>query len=124
MAKRRSLDDALTPEEEAFVRQGSAAKVKPTTPKPKPKPKKETPPMSKPARKPEFSPESSPAANNPAQYSRVGTGSVNARIDPQITSALLRASLERRLEGQTPSMQRDIIAEALSDWLKRHGFMN
>ena len=45
MAKRRSLDDALTPEEAAFVKTGKPAKAKSTHQKPKPKPKKETPPM-------------------------------------------------------------------------------
>jgi len=68
-------------------------------------------------------PDTSPASNNPAQYSLAGTGSINARIDPLITTALLRASVERRISRQTPSTQRDIIAEALSDWLKKLGYI-
>jgi hypothetical protein len=121
VAKRRSLDDALTPEEEAFL--------KLTTPnqqsiKPKPKKKKESPPMSRPAIKEDFAPDESAASSNPVQYSLVGTGSINARIDPAIATALLRASVERRIERQAPSTQRDIIAEALSDWLKKHGHLN
>ena len=122
MVKRRSLNDALTPAEEAFLKQEKPAKTKPTTPKPKPKPK-EAPPMSRPALKQEFTPDTSPAANNPAQYALAGTGSINARIDPEITTALLRASVERRISRQTPSTQRDIIAEALSAWLKKHGYL-
>ena len=51
-----------------------------------------------------------------------GTGTITARIDPIITTALLRASLERRIEGKVPSTHRDIIAEALTDWLKKHGY--
>ncbi len=51
-----------------------------------------------------------------------GTGAINARIDPNITTALLRASLERRIEGKVPSTHRDIIAEALTEWLKKHDY--
>jgi len=80
--------------------------------------------MTKPALKEIFAPDPSPVANNPAQYSLAGTGSINARIDPLITTTLLRASVDRRISRQTPSTQRDIIAEALSDWLKKHGYLN
>lgn len=124
MVKRRSLDDALTPEEEAFLNMGKPAPVTPSEPKSKPKPKKETPAMAKPAVKEQFTPDTSPASGNPAQYALAGTGSINARIDPLITTALLRASVERRISRQTPSTQRDIIAEALSEWLKKHGYEN
>jgi hypothetical protein len=122
VAKRRSLDDALTPEEEAFLKLTTPPKQQSI--KPKPKKKKESPPMSRPATKENFAPDEPVASNNPAQYSLVGTGSINARIDPAIATALLRASVERRIERQPPSTQRDIIAEALSDWLKKHGHLN
>ena len=121
MVKRRSLDDALTPDEAAFLKQ--KAMTRPQFAKPKPPTKKETPLMTSPALKEDFAPNTSPVANNPAQYSLAGTGSINARIDPLVTTALLRASVERRIERQTPSTQRDIIAEALCDWLKKHGYM-
>ncbi len=124
MVKRRSLDDALTPEQVAFLKQGMPAKPKPTNQKPKTKPKKEAPPMSRPAIKEVFETETSPAPNTPTEYSLAGTSSINARIDPLITTALLRASLDRRLKRQTPSTQRDIIAEALTDWLKKNGHLN
>ena len=122
MVKRRSLDDALTPEEEAFLKLTTPTKQQST--KPEPKKKKESPPMPRPAVKENFVPDESAASNNPAQYSIVGTGSINARIDPAIATALLRASVERRIERKAPSTQRDIIAEALSDWLKKHGHLN
>lgn len=80
--------------------------------------------MPRPAIKEDFAPDESAASNNPTQYSIVGTGSINARIDPAIATALLRASVERRIKRQAPSTQRDIIAEALSDWLKKHGHLN
>jgi hypothetical protein len=121
VVKRRSLDDALTPDEQAFLKQKTTTTQESI--KPKPQKKKETPLMTKPALKEVFAPDTSPASNNPAQYSLAGTGSINARIDPLITTALLRASVERRISRQTPSTQRDIIAEALSDWLKKHGYL-
>ena len=121
MVKRRSLDDALTPEEEEFVRQSPPTKAKPKTQKPKPK--KETPPMSKPAFKREISPTTSQTANDPAEGSAARTSSVNARIDPLITTALLHAAFDRRLKRLTPATQQDIIAEALSQWLKKHGYL-
>ena len=40
----------------------------------------------------------------------------------EVTTALLRASVERRIQGVAPSTQRDIIAEALSAWLKKNGY--
>lgn len=126
MVKRRSLDDALTPEEEAFLKTGTPAKAKTTIPKPKPKPKKEATPMTRPAvkLKEEFPPAAPPASNSTPGYGVAGNGAINARIDPQITTALLRASVERRIQGVAPSTQRDIIAEALTDWLKKNGYFN
>lgn len=127
MVKRRSLDDALTPEQEAFLTQGTSSKA-PTSSKPKPKPEKEATPMSRTALKQNLTPQSSPPAVErlSSSYSAAGTGAsngaINARIDPAITTALLRASMERRISGQTPHTQRDIIADALMGWLKKHGY--
>jgi hypothetical protein len=120
VVKRRSLDDALTPEEAAFLKPEEPARLRSTKSKPQ---KKETTPMTRHAIKEVFTPDSSPSTNNPVQYSLAGTGSINARIDPLITTALLRASVERRISRQTPSTQRDIIAEALTDWLKKYGYL-
>ncbi len=124
MVKRRSLDDALTPEEEAFL--NGASKSKPKT-NPKPQPEKEEPPMPRPiVLKENFIHEAPPTAQpqksvQPGQ-AQTGIASINARIDPAITAALIRASVEQRLAGRTPSTQREIIAEALMDWLKKNGF--
>ena len=124
MVKRRSLDDGLTPEEESFLNN----ETKKPLPKIKPKPEtKEEPPMPRPvALKENFIQESSPtpqpqraAQSAPAS---AGTGAINARIDPVITTALLRASVERRIEGKDLSTQREIIAAALTEWLKKNGY--
>jgi hypothetical protein len=125
VVKRRSLDDAMTPEEEAFLNTGKAA-AEPVADSP-PKPQQEEPPMARPTPlKESFIHEAAPPAKPPkaAQSGQTlaGTGAINARIDPTITTALLRASLDRRIERKVPSTQRDIIAEALIDWLKKHGY--
>jgi hypothetical protein len=120
VAKRRSLDDALTPEQVAFLKTGTPAKAKTTNAKPKPKPKKEAPTMNRPAVK--MKEEFPPASSNAAPIAVAGNGAINARIDPKITTALLRASVERRIQGEAPATQRDIIAEALSAWLKKNGY--
>jgi hypothetical protein len=125
VVKRRSLDDALTPEEEAFLHPEKPTKATTTNVKPKSKPKqeKESPPMNRSAIQENFTPDTSPAIN-PTQFHSSGTSTVTARVDPQITSALLRASVDRRIKGQAPATHRDIIADALSAWLKKHGYLN
>lgn len=123
--KRRSLDEALTPEEESFLSKGKRNAAPENTPEPKPQ--QEQPPMARPTPlKESFIHE----AAQPTQrlkasaggQSVAGTGAINARIDPNITTTLLRASLDRRIEGKTPSTMRDIIAEALTEWLKKNGY--
>ena len=78
--------------------------------------------MTRPARNQEFIPTPPPQPESVGQPpSAASMGSVNARIDPAITTALMRASLERRIQRVAPSTHREIVAEALTDWLKKHG---
>jgi len=51
-----------------------------------------------------------------------GVVSLNVRIEPHISTALLRASMERKIQRLSPFTQQDIVAEALALWLKTHGF--
>ena len=136
MAKRRSLDDALTPEEQAFLDKGTnpPSKAKPkATSKPKPKPKakpttrKEEPAMASPAIKEDFTQRNEPPvqqAQMMSGFSMPGVVSLNTRIDPEISAALLTASMQRKIQRQQPFTQQDIVAEALRMWLKSHGFLN
>ena len=78
--------------------------------------------MTRPARKENFISETTPQQENAGHAASAGSmGSVNARIDPTITTALMRASLERRIQRLSPSTHREIVAEALTDWLRKHG---
>lgn len=135
MAKRRSLDDALTPEEQAFLDKGTnpPSKAKPkATSKPKPKPKakpttrKEEPAMARPAMKEDFTQRNeAPVQQAPmmAGFSMPGVVSLNTRIDPEISAALLTASMQRKIQRQQPFTQQDIVAEALRMWLKSEGYL-
>ena len=53
-----------------------------------------------------------------------GLVGLNTRVDPSISAALLRASMERKIHRQQRSAVQDIVAEALTEWLGKHGFLN
>lgn len=133
MVKRRSLDDALTPEEQAFLNKGAPTPAKPKQrasakkPKPKPTPKEEETVMARPAVKEEFALRHSapaPQPQIPGGFSMPGVVSLNTRIDPEISAALLTASMQRKIQRLQPFTQQDIVAEALRDWLRKSGFLS
>jgi hypothetical protein len=126
VSKRRSLDEALSPEEKAFLKKGSSSEKKEKSP-PNPTPRKETNMSRTALKQPEPVSEAAMSAGEPPRsFASTGTGAsngaINARIDPVITTTLLRASLDRRIAGIAPHTQREIIAEALTDWLNRNGY--
>jgi hypothetical protein len=51
-----------------------------------------------------------------------GLVSVNFRLPATIPPALLRASSDRKIKKVQPFTQQDIVAEALTDWLKKNGY--
>lgn len=57
------------------------------------------------------------------QVAMSGVMALNTRISAEISTALLTASMQRKLQRQNPFTQQDIVAEALSDWLRKHGYM-
>ena len=57
------------------------------------------------------------------QFTMAGAVSLNVRIEPEISTALLRASMDRKIQRLDPFTQRDIVAEALAEWLKNHGYL-
>jgi hypothetical protein len=125
VVKRRSFEDGLTADEEAFLKQGTAkptAKIqKPKSP-PKPQPKKEEPIMSKPAFKQPIAFEPAPVSVIKESVAPLKVSNLSVRIDSRISAALLRAMTERRIEGISPSTQQDIVAEAMVAWLKKNGY--
>jgi hypothetical protein len=127
VVKRRSFEDGLTADEEAFLKQGRAkptAKIpKPKSP-PQPQPKKEEPPMSKPAFKQPIAFEPAPVAATIEPAAPLKVSNLSVRIDSRISAALLRAMTERRIGGLSPSTQQDIVAEAMIAWLKKNGYFS
>jgi hypothetical protein len=72
-------------------------------------------PVSEPAAKPRAKKEQ-PAPASPLV-------SVYFRLPVELSQALLKASLERKLNKTLPFTQQDIMAEALQIWLQKNGFM-
>lgn len=48
---------------------------------------------------------------------------LTTRIRPLTANALRRAHLEQKLAGRLPATQQEIIEEALTVWLREHGFL-
>lgn len=48
---------------------------------------------------------------------------LSIRVRPEITDALLRAATERKLQRLKAHRQQEIAAEALTQWLVRHGYL-
>lgn len=127
MVKRRSLDDALTPDEQSFLETGKPGRAAPKpNSEPKATSKKENSPMASTALKKDFAQPSSalmPPSTALPQFTMAGAVSLNVRIEPEISTALLRASMDRKIQRLDPFTQRDIVAEALAEWLKKHGYL-
>lgn len=111
MKERRSLVDGMTFQqdsrvdrsvEEQFVRSGQAVIAESVAPG-----QEQTPP---------------PA--NRQNISTVSRLPLSTRIRADYATALKRASLERQLNGKTPSTLQDILEEALEPWLAANGYIN
>jgi hypothetical protein len=50
-----------------------------------------------------------------------GTLSMTFRLPADLATTLMRVALERKLRREDPFSQQDIVAEALRDWMLRHG---
>lgn len=49
---------------------------------------------------------------------------LSIRVRPEIPDALLRAATERKLKRHKAHRQQEIAAEALTQWLSRHGYLD
>ena len=48
---------------------------------------------------------------------------MTVRVPTKIPEALLKAASDRKLRKAKPFTQQDIVAEALQNWLQKHGYM-
>lgn len=74
------------------------------------------------------SPQPNSAARLPASTPIAATQSalvpLTARIPSEKFQALKRASFERQLQGIEPSSMQAIVEEALTPWLRKHGYLS
>lgn len=120
MVKRRTLGDVLTPDEEQFLH--PTAKVARSETPPDVQGQQE--PVSKSAPPPK---QSVPTAANQTSSSTQhppGMMGLNTRVAPHISAALLRASVDRKIERRARSAVQDIVNEALTEWLIKAGYLS
>lgn len=129
MQPKRSLSDALcvtelNPEARAFLKGEAAAPG--ASPPPSPSHGESGPPGPRSgvrdgASPPEATPDgpASPGLAPPALVS--ATVSMTFRLPAELATALLRVSVERRLQNAEPFTQQGIVTVAVQDWLARHG---
>ncbi|GAA5134932.1 hypothetical protein GCM10023213_07360 [Prosthecobacter algae] len=118
MVKRRTLDDGLTPEEMAFLNDApEASKIIPE----KDSNQDRSNTASRPKKEMITAPEPEVIASTHVHIGMVG---LNTRVEPHISAALLRASTDRKIERRSRAAVQDIVNEALTEWLKKAGYIN
>ena len=58
--------------------------------------------------------------HSPLPVERRAPVSLTFRLPAEVPSALLRAAMERKLRGEQPGTQQDIVAQAVREWLERN----
>ena len=111
----------LSPEAVAIIKEGT------------PKPQTQTPMISTVAATVQLRPASMPRptaeAPQPAKPKApkadetVSLVSMNFRVPAGIPAALLRASFQLKMKKTRPFTQQDIVAEALTGWLQKNGYL-
>ncbi len=71
--------------------------------------------------KPEATARLAAASTNPSAQSALVP--LTARIPAEKFQALKRASFDRQLQGVEPNSMQDIVEEALTPWLRKHGYL-
>jgi hypothetical protein len=111
MTKRKSLGDSLTdelkPEEETFLVTGKAKTEVAGTPQ---------------------MPAAEPLSTQQLlavlpSFPDNALAPLNVRVHPDIARALMRASMVRKFQRQAPWSQKDIVSQALEDWLKKNSYL-
>ena len=62
-----------------------------------------------------------PFRHSPPPAQRRAPVSMTFRLPAELPAALLRVAMERKLRGDQPCTQQDIVGEAVREWLERHG---
>ncbi len=67
-------------------------------------------------------PDFTPVVDSPPMPPAGAPLAITVRLPAELPAALLRVAFERKLRRQCPFTQQEIVAEALRDWLHRHGW--
>ena len=59
-------------------------------------------------------------SHSPLPAERRAPVSMTFRLPAELPAALLRAAMERKLRGEPPCTQQDIVAQAVREWLERN----
>jgi hypothetical protein len=126
MNPKRTMSQALhsvnlSAEAAAFVAAGAAGSAVAATPPPAPAPADRAnlslvtvPVAASAARETAF-------VHSPLAAARRAPVSMTFRLPAELPSALLRVAMERKLRGEPPCTQQDIVAQAVREWLERNG---
>ncbi len=118
MVKRRTLGDGLTPDEELFLH----ATVKAPKEETVPDVHRQKEPVSK-HLPPKELVQVSVNEMDGSQQHPPGMMGLNTRVAPHISAALLRASVDRKIERRARAAVQDIVNEALTEWLTKAGYI-
>ena len=104
----------------AFVAAGAAGNMASSAPPPEPAPDSGTslPEVATPTAAPES--RALAFSHSPLPAERRAPVSMTFRLPAELPAALLRAAMERKLRGELPSTQQDIVAQAVREWLERN----
>ena len=125
MNPKRTMSEALQAsnlgaEAAAFVAAGAAGSLVTATPPTEPAPAARanlatvTVPVAIPAAS------ESAFIHSPLPAERRAPVSMTFRLPAELPSALLRVAMERKLRGEPPCTQQDIVAQAVREWLERN----
>jgi hypothetical protein len=118
----------LPPEAVAIIQQGSPkpqtqAQVFPAVPMFKPEePGKAAASEPRAAQEAKSSAKPTPRRTPPAEI-RPALVSVCVKLPEQLPPALLKASADRKIKKVRPFTQQEIFAEAVTDWLRKNGYL-
>ena len=125
MNPKRTMSQALhsvnlSAEAAAFVAAGAAGNAAASPPPP------ELAPGSRASHLPVATPTAAPESrvlafsHSPLPAERRAPVSMTFRLPAELPAALLRVAMERKLRGEMPCSQQDIVAQAVREWLERN----
>jgi hypothetical protein len=125
MNPKRTMSQALhsvnlSTEAAAFVAAGAAGTPLAAAPPPEPVPdfRARLPPVAVSVGAPESL--ALALGHSPLPVERRAPVSMTFRLPAELPSALLRVAMERKLRGEAPCTQQDIVAHAVREWLERN----